>query len=350
MAYGKFIYTPAATLALDLDGAHCLSLDNAAFNFGSQDFALDGPVYIDPAVADGECWLAAKGTLTLANASGWHWYYKPASRRLGLRLNDGGATPLTVETPDNALPALGNRPWPAIKVDRGGDQVRFLVDGADVGGGSIAAIAGSLNNSELFRVGGYDAATHCHQGLLEFLRVDLGRLLPAVWYEQEWDRLRYGWPRPQMDEDIDFLAYWGFGEILADLSDSAFTLVWQGGGDPAYVTGWPGSEGPIEYLFEENFQRDHETGFLDLDARQRAEDGSQSGYAGARKLFYRLPFKLIPRSQRIVLDAAWASPDLVAFYADADLPRTFWGRVQTPPNWKVQQMERADGEVYLEQA
>lgn len=324
MANGKIIYTPIPTKALQFDGVHYLTLNSAAFNVNTQDFAIDALLTTDPAAADSECWIAAKGAANLANLAGMHWYYTKTTRRLGLRINDGGATPLVVETANDQIPALGATFWPRLQADRDG-QARFYVNGVDVGGGSIAAKAGSLDNSEPLKVGAYDASANRHKGSLDFLRFDLGRILSAAWHVKEWDCIRYGLPR----EIRDFLARWNFEESLVDDSENLFTLAWQGGGSPTYVTGYPSVAGPLTYSFRRNFSRMKEgpqPSWLDTDDNQRAINGEAFGYAGALKERWALNFPLINQEQLTAFKAAEASRDQFAFYADAGEPRTFWAK------------------------
>lgn len=319
MANGKIVYTPLTTVGLTLDGAHYLSLDDGSFNPGTGHLGVDFLGALDPTVADSECWLAAKGASSLASAAGWHIYCKPASRRLGLRLNDGGVTPLAVETADNQLPVLGQPFWARVEVDRTNDLARFYVNGSLVASQDISAITGSLNNSELLRVGAYDASTNRFKGRVDLLRFDLARLLAAAWHEQEWYRLYYGCPRQAQD----FLAVWTFyGESLIDISANAFELTWQGGGNPAFETGWPGSAGAIAYPFADNFEIDFEPGHLDLDDNQRMADGSAYNYPHPnQKKTYVLPFKHILPAQQSALVAAWAAKQPIDLCLDADLPK-----------------------------
>lgn len=328
MSNGKIIYPPIPTVRLLLDEAHYASLASADFNAGTGNLGVDALITVDAAVADSESWISAKGASNLANLAGWHWYYKKTSRRLGLRLNDGGATPLVVETADNQIPALGAPFWARVQTDRAG-QARFYVNGVDVGGGSIAAKAGSLDNSEPFKVGAYNTTTNRHKGSLDFLRFDLGRILPPAWHIEEWYRIRYGWPR----EAQDFLAFWTFyGESLVDRSAAAYTLAWQGGGDPGYAIGWPSSAGPISYTFATNFNFGDKPAYLDLDDRQRMLDASDFTYPHPNpKRTFTWPFKLISPEQQAAFVAAWASKQPVKLYRDADRPQTAIVKIITYP-------------------
>jgi hypothetical protein len=344
---GKIIYTPLSTCALVLDGTHYLSLADAAFNAGSNSFGVDILGKVDPAVADSECWLAAKGALSLASAAGWHFYYKPASRRLGVRLNDGGLTPVVVETADNALPALGTHFWGRLEIDRTAKLARLYVDGLLGQSGDISGLSGSLTSTEPLKIGGYDASTNRHKGHLDLLRFDLGRVLPAAWHELEWYRLKYGGPR----ELADFLAVWTFyGEVLTDLSSDAFTLTWQGGGSPAYAAGWPGSAGSITYQFADNFEFGHELGYLDLDDNQRLAEGSAFNYPHPnQKRTFLLPFKAIGPEQQAALAAAWLGKQNVGLYLDADKPLTATVWLQKYPLQRSVFTNRVDAELDAEE-
>ena len=328
MAKGKIIYPPIPTVCLLFDEGHYASLASPDFNAGTGHFGVDALITIDPAVTDSESWIAGKGASNLANLAGWHWYYKKTSRRLGLRINDGGATPLVMETADNQIPALGTTFWGRLQTDRAG-QVRFYVNGVDAGGGSIAAKAGSLDNSEPFKVGANDVSTNRHKGSLDFLRFDLGRILPAAWHEEEWYRIKYGWPR----EAQDFLAFWiWYGESLADRSAAAYTLAWQGGGSPGYTTGWPGSAGSISYPFAKNFVYGDKPGYLDLDDRQRMLDASDFSYPHPNpKKTFLWQFKNIAPEQQAAFIGAWASKQPVRLYRDEDQPQTAVVKIITYP-------------------
>ena len=323
MTNGKIIYTPIETKGVVLDGAHYLSLSETSFNFGADDWGVDALVRVDPAVADSECWLVAKGVLDLAGAAGWHFYYKPGTRRLGLRINDGGVAAVVVETANNAIPGLGTHFWSRSELDRTNGLARFYVDGVLAGSGDISAVTGSLDNAAPLLVGAYDASNHRHKGSLDFLRFDSGRILPATWHTKEWDIIRYGMPRLISD----FLARWNFEESLVDDSESLFTLAWQGGGSPTYVTGYPLEQ--LTYIFRRNFSRLNdgpEPSWLDTDDNDRAISGAAFGYAGALKQCWKINFTLIDETQLTVFKAAEASRDKFAFFAYADEPRTFWAK------------------------
>jgi hypothetical protein len=276
-------------------------------------------------VASSECWIAAKGVFDLSGASGWHFYYLPASRRLGLRINDGQSAVTEIETANNQIPAYGTDFWARVEVDRTAGLVRFYVNDSLVGTGDISAVTGSVNNSEYLKVGGYGGSANYHEGDISFIRFDTGRVLSAAWHDKEWDNIRYGMPR----DVLDFLARWNFESSLVDDSDNLYTLVWQGGGSPTYVTGYPSSGAPITYAFVRNFDVVNEgpqDDWLDTDDSQRTLDGSAYCYPGPLKKRWEIGFSLINLEQCTIFRAVEAGRDQFGFYADASEPLTFNAR------------------------
>jgi hypothetical protein len=326
MGRGQIIYTPAATSAITLDGAHYLSLaDDADFDFGTADFAVDALLRIDADTPDAEAVIAAKGAASLGGAAGWHFVADTVNLKLGLRINDGDVAAAYVASNAAAF-SLGAWFWARVTADRDGNAT-FYVNGVSVGAGAVSAAAGSLNNSEALKVGGQDASASRLKGAMDFLRFDAGRLLSAAWAAREWDRLRYGARRSVQD----FLELWSFEESLTGDSDAAHILAWQGGGGAAYETGYPASEGTITYQFGKNFQYGHEDAFLDVDDRQRSLDGGLFSYVGARKSRLVVKFPAAALAQVVALQAAWAGGRELDFYEDADLPRTCQALMAAPP-------------------
>lgn len=316
MANGKIIYIPLPSVALGFDGLHYLSSDNTAFNAGTGKFGVDVLGSIDPILTGVDCWflLAAKGPADLANAAGWHFYYNPGRRRLGFRINDGGASPVVVETPDNVLPPPGEHFWARLQMDRAG-LGQLFAQGLLAASGDISGKAGNVDSAEPFTVG------LNHWGTIDLVRFDLGRLLSAAWHEEEWQRLRYGCFRRAEDYE-DFLAVWTwYANSLQDLL-GVYELLYQGEGSPVFEAGWPGSAADLEYLFDENFTFDMEPGYLDLDDNQRMADGSAFNCpAPNQKKSLTLPFQYIQPQQQAAFEAAWAAKQPIKLYLDADRPK-----------------------------
>lgn len=351
MANGKIIYTPITTVALSFAALNYLSCAAAALNAGTDKFGVDVLFAIDPFLTGVDCQfiLAGKGPLDLANAAGWHLYYNPGRRRLGFRINDGGAAPVVVESADNQIPVLGDNMWARMQMDRSG-LGQLFAQGLPVASGDISNAAGSLDNSEPFCVGGLPDAPNNHWGTIDLVRFDLGRVLSAAWHEEEWQRLRYGCSRRAEDFE-DFLAVWTwFGESLSDAAGT-YELTWEGDGEPVFVAGWPGSSGEIAYLFEDNFNTEGEPGYLKLDDEQRLADGSDyTTPAPNPKKTFTLNFQLIETSQQAALEAAWAGQNPVKLYLDADKPKepgTY--RIREYPLIKYLLAQRMDAKLYMEQ-
>jgi len=347
---GKILYTPLQTRCLVLDGAHHLSLDQAAFNPGTGHFGLGVLGQIDADTPDVSICFMRKAPAGVgadwANLAGWWFGAEKANRRLRLSLNDGNAGAKLNIYSDNDVFEFGSRFDAEVRADRAG-QARFFVGGMDVGGGAISTRPGSLDNTNLLRLGGYTSAGEYLKGALDLVRLDHSRLLPDAWYLEEWERLRCGCARYA----LDFLACWLFGDTLIDATPNGFTLAWQGGGDPVFADGWPYSAAPLTYNFEENFNRGFETGYLDLDDKQRAADSSDFTDAAANnKRYYKLSFTNLPVSQQAAFTAAWQPRTSFRFYPDAEKPPAGWFKFTPPPPFVNQFIDRAKADIALEES
>ena len=341
MAKGKIIYTPLATRAVSLDGAHYLSLDDAAFNFGVDNFAVDFLFRVDGAVVNSAPYIVSK---LIAPAAGWAIFWDKTSSRMGFYLSDG-TQQATIYSINGSCPADTDL-WVRLAVARSG-LVSFTVNNLAAGSGSIAAVSGSLDNIQPLRIGAYSTGVSLFLGTIGFLRIDQGRLLPAAWVEEEWWRLKYGCRRRAQD----FLAFWPFyGDSLADLSANAFELTWQGGGDPLFADGWPGSDGSIAYPFLRNFAWGHEPGEVQLDDNQRMADGSAYNYPHPNpKRTFLLPFKNIDLEQQIAFEGAWAGKQPVGLCLDSDRPLTGNFQMMKYPLLKSIFGKKVDAELDLEE-
>lgn len=314
MSRGKIRFTPPASGAVTLDEAHYLSIDEAAFNFGISDFAIDALLYVESDAADEEGWICAKGAIDLDGEAGWHFFYEKSGGRLGLRINDG-AVAATVAYSHYGAFSPGSWFWARVNADRDG-AAEFFVNGAVAGAGNIAAAAGSVDNAEYFKVGAYDAATNRLKGAIDFLRVDVLRLLRADWAAAEWLRIKYGATR----RPEDFPAFWDFTASLADASANRFTLAWQGGGDAAYQDGWPYAAAPVEYVFGRNFRPEPELGHAETDDVQMALNGRSFSHAGPRLRRGVLEFPAADLEQAVALTAVWEGGREFWLHLDADRP------------------------------
>lgn len=314
MSRGKILYTPLPSSAVTLGGTEYLSLDEADFNFGTEDFALDALLHVDADAADAELWILAKGASSLASAAGWHWFIDKANLRLGLRINDGDVAATVVYSSSNVI-TLGSWAWVRVEADRDGSAT-FYVNGAAAGSGSIAAAAGSVSNADVVKAGAYDASTHRLKGAIDFLRVDQGRLLGAAWTLEEWYRTKYGCTR----RGEDFLARWEFDGSLVDVSDNLYTLVWHGAGAAAYEDGWPYGAAPVEYAFQRNYRPEPELGWVETDDVQMALDGTSFLHRGPRLRRGVLEFPAAGLEQAIALQAVWEAGGEFVLHLDGGRP------------------------------
>lgn len=335
---GKIIYQPRYTQALLLDGAHYLSLDDAGFNPGTGHFAFDWLGQIDADTPDTQITLCRKGAAAVsaswAALGGWYFGADKTNLRLRLSLNDGNAGGQVTVYSSNNVFTLGSRFWAAVRADRAG-QARFYVNGVDVGGGAVSTRAGSLDNTALLKIGGFDVATERLKGDLDFFRADFGRLLPAAWYAAEWDKLRFGMKRPETAAEFDGLEYWGFQGGLLGLAATARTLSYNGGGLPAYADGWPYNQGAIAAPFLVNCAWGAVRSRADTRDISYALNGSARTYEAApKKGKWLLSFRNVPAAQRAALEGALDAGEPVQFFKDADWPRDFWGLILTPPEYQ----------------
>ncbi len=358
MARGKIVYTPAPSRALSLDGSHHLSLASAVFNAGVEDFGHHALVYLEEPDAD-EAWICGKGADDLRNKCGWRFIFVRRYMAIGLYINDGQPEPNLFLSPENSVPAYGWH-WLGFTLDRNGDPW-FYIDGVpyegyvgagEYGAGDLGAggskdpadYPGSLDNDEPLIIGKY------FTGLLDFIRFDYGRAVPAAWWAEEWDRIRYGYPRNMDWFTSDFAAAWDFDDELMDLV-AGYLPTYEGGGAPAYASGWPYSEAPLEVVFEHNYRHDRIFGHLEQDDYARALDGTLQSYSPAvRKRRFTLPFNTVNHAQMTALLAACTSGEDIGLYLHADYPRTCRARIITPPDFAglETKLPRWEGEAELE--
>lgn len=343
MGNAKLSWTPRLTKAISLDGSHYLSIDDPTLNLGTGDFCLSALLQVAAGMADAEGWIAAKGALDLALASGWHWFVDKDNLRLGLRLNDGDASPATVYSNNNSI-SLDSWFLADVVVDRDG-QATFFVNGAAAGGGSMAAAAGTLNNSEEFKIGAYDAANRRVHGAIDFVRLRTG-LVPSSWYAQEWDRVRYGYPRALGD----WLEMWDFEETLNGGAAASRTLAWQGSGEPSYADGYPYAVAPLSLVFGKNFKYDYREGFIESHDSARALDGTLNVYGGPLKMRLDITVSNIGFPQKTAIEAAHLSGNPMEFSKDGDFPIDFQGYLMVPPDFRGTHYGRWEGDLEMEEA
>ncbi len=89
---------------------------------------------------------------------------------------------------------------------------------------------------------------------------------------------------------------------------------------------------PTTYAFAVNYQYGHKPGYLDLNSRKRALDGTGYMDAGPVKKTYSLEFSGAPLAQKEAFEAAYESGLPVDLYLDADLPLTAEVDFVSPPD------------------
>lgn len=348
--YAKLRWMPRYTQALLLDGSHYASLDDAGLNVGVADFALDFMGGLDADTPDSYATIIGKGPAAFgsswANHAGFALALDPGTRALRLKLNDGNAADGVTVASNGGVFTLGVNFWGRVESDRSG-QARFYVNGVDVGGGDISSRAGSLDNTYLVKVGAYDGSHDRFKGRLDLLRLDKGRLLGAPWCAQEWERLRWGWPRQLKG----FLELWKFQGSLVGDAVSQRPLLWQGGGSSAFADGWPYTGGPLEVqLSYGRIKWEGEN--LDLDAVDfnRTLDGTANSYNcfDKRRIVWHL--EGIPFSQAMAIRGARLSGELIEVFADVTQDWDMQALMPTPPDLREMVAGFYKGDVEFEEA
>jgi len=348
--YAKLRWMPRYTQALSLGGAHYLSLTDASLNMGTADFALDFLGRLDADTPDSYAAIIGKGPAAFAsswaNQAGFAVALDPATRTVRLKINDGNAADGVTVSSNGGVFTLGVNFWGRVEADRSG-QARFLVNGVGVGGGDISSRAGSLDNASLIKVGAYDASHDRFKGSIDLLRLDQGRLLGAAWCVQEWERLRWGWPRQLKG----FTELWKFqGSLVGDAAPSR-TLLWQGGGSPVFTGGWPYTGGPLEV--QVSYGRIKWEGEnLDLDSVDfsRTLDGTANNYNcfDKRRLTWHL--EGIPFSQAMAIRGARLSGELIEVFQDATQDWDMQALIPNPPDLREMVAGYYKGDVEFEEA
>lgn len=341
MANAKLSWWPVETKAITLDEAHYLYASAPLLNLGTSDFTVQALLHLDASMTAQDGAIIGKGFFNLANAAGWYLFVDPANLRLGLRINDGDVVATTVYS-NASVYALATWFLAAVTVDRDG-LATFYVNGAAAGGGSVAAASGTLNNSESVIVGGFSTGNEI-KGAIDFVALRSG-LVSAPWFAEEYQRVRYGYPRAVGD----WLELWDFENSLSGDSLGTTLLTWGGGGSPSYESGSPYANAPIDLDLTANFAWEYQESFLPADDLGRALDGSAYAYKGCRKRRYTLSFNLIGLAQKTALEAAWVSGAEIDFYKDSGHPATMTCRIIDPPIFSEYFTNMWNGELELEE-
>lgn len=317
VANGKLVFTPYPVYAISLDGSHYLTLSSSDMNVTTGDFQLDAVILIDPA-SSATPTIAGKPPVSWISSPGYLFFIDKANARLGLTINDGSATALTVYSNSSVL-TESEWYWVGVRLDRDG-LATFYVNGSQVGTADITSRAGSLSNSQAFVCG------NSLTGKIGHVRVKHG-LIPDRWWLPEYYRLAYGYPRAIQD----FTAFWTLPQSLEDLS-GGYTLTYSGGGSPSYVDGWPSVYAPLTLNLSIMFEFPHDDGFLDFDSPSRSISGILYSHVGARKRGGRLKFPYVQPPQKIGIDSIYAAGTEFDVYFDSELPLNFQALMVGPPS------------------
>jgi hypothetical protein len=315
----KIIYTPWDFRAVVLGAGEHLTISNdTVFNPGTANFGLDC-LFKQTAASDTNnlFWKISSDWSPPSVGSGFVFYTTSAGA-LGFIFNDGG-TAVTVAS-SNGLISNGTYYWARANVNRAGTLGLYLngvlVASANISSRSAGSWSSTTTPLYICNPGTAGAIT------ASIARVDMGRALAGDWFTQEWDRLRYGYPR----SPLDYTATWLFGDSLVDLS-GVYTLVYSGS-TPTYATGYP--SGSLSYTLPFRFDFGHELGFIDADYVQRTIDGTLFSAKGPRKRRYSLSFEC-SEIQKMILEAAWAGSYPIYFYEDESLPASAQVKIISTP-------------------
>jgi len=174
--YSDGVCQPGPT-AVDLDGSHYLTLNDADLNLGTEDFTIE--MVLKPGALTEGARLISK----MAPAgSGFEVYLGPGGAVQVVVADASGASVLT-PTPGLTLNTASHH-YVAVAADRDG-QFTFSVDGSL--GTCPGVRPGSLDNGEAFTVGRRaGAGSDFFQGQIDLIRVHRGRALSGAELEDNW--------------------------------------------------------------------------------------------------------------------------------------------------------------------
>jgi hypothetical protein len=221
-SYGDGVCQPGPT-ALNLDGSHYLSLDDADLNLGTEDFTLE--MVLKPGtLADG-----ARLISKMASGAGFEVCLGPGGAVQFVIADSTGASVLTPD-PGLGLDTAGYH-YLAVAGDRDG-QFTFCVDGSL--GTCGAARPGSLDNDAAFTAGRRaGAASDFFQGRIDLIRVHRGRALSGAELQDNWGIIQgqvNGSAYPEAGSGLG--QYWAFLRLAeyfflsADSGAEAILLNW----------------------------------------------------------------------------------------------------------------------------
>ena len=174
--YVEGICQPGPT-AVDLDGSHYLTLNDADLNLGTEDFTIE--MVLKPGALTGGARLISK---MAPGGSGFEVCLGPGGA-VQVVIADASGTSTLTPTPGLFLDTATYH-YVAVAADRDG-QFTFCVDGTL--GTSAAARPGSLDNGEAFTVGRRSGSgADFFQGRIDLIRVHRGRALSGAELQDNW--------------------------------------------------------------------------------------------------------------------------------------------------------------------
>ncbi|MGB8993640.1 MAG: LamG domain-containing protein [Desulfobaccales bacterium] len=216
--YDDGICQPGAT-ALDLDGAHYLTLDTPDLNLGPEDFTIE--MVLKPgALTDGTRIISKMAP----GGAGYEVCLGPGGAVQFVVADSSGSSSL-VPSPGLSLDTASYH-YLAVSGDRDG-QFTFCVDGSL--GTCPAARPGSLDNSQAFTVGRRSgAATDFFQGRIDLVRVHRGRALGGVELQDNWRIIQgelNGSAYPEVGNGLG--QYWAFLRLAEYFFVTADAAAWE---------------------------------------------------------------------------------------------------------------------------
>jgi hypothetical protein len=314
MGKGRLTWNPSYK-AVQLDATHYLQLyPVTVLNPLTQSFRIAVLVYIDSTISNpsqDRC-IVSKWDGNLASDTGYRLYYNPTDLYVAFEINDGDATPATIQSANGVL---SNNSWNVLVVEivRNGTAIIYK-NGVSVASGDISAKSGSISNSSPFTVG--DVFSGGSKGYVGWLNVNfyLGSATNAL---EEYYRVIYGHRELRTGCLYPNSYNWSMNGTLVSslkgLSKVTYTLLCETAGTPVYYDyGLPWS---INFDFIHNPKRGRQHSYLSLDSVVRTINGDLYYYENASKWHGRLEFGC-QYQQMIAIESAWLQKSALIYYPD----------------------------------
>jgi hypothetical protein len=302
----------------------------------------------------------SSGGVTLHGKTGWGVFYDADNERLVVAINDGSSVQGVCYTAAGSFPMAGltdaanevadESPtyWATafVVVERGVGCTVYkngvaLANAADTTGNIVGDIDDA---SSTVKIGGDPNAANTYmKGMISSLYLFRSFAPGADWvYDWHW-RQWFLMPRSVWAVD-QWTTIWNwedgyYGEILTKHPSYAYN-VWQENYEQ--VTGTPyGSVSRTNYFpfrvgifMPDNFQPGIERGYLPLDAKIRAQDGTMKLYRGGSKQRLFASFVSDSLLQRYFLEGAFLSRSILTISENPDKVAGFHGFFTAPPQFR----------------